>query len=397
MVGIDIEAVRRDTPGCRQRIHFNNAGASLVPLPVLRTIIDHLNLESQIGGYEAAEAASDRISAVYDSAARLLNCAPDEIALVENATRAWDAVFYSIPFHSGDRIVTGCSEYCSNYMALLQIARKTGVEIVVVGDDDSGQIDLEQLSDVVDERVKLVALTHVPTSGGLVNPAVEVGAIARQAGALYLLDACQSAGQMPIDVRVIGCDFLSTTGRKFLRGPRGTGVLFVDRERIDRLEPAIVEVGSARWTEKNAFTWRPGAKRFQTWEVSYALQLGLGRAIDYALDLGLASIWDRIRELANALRQCLEAIDGVRVHDIGVTKCGIITFTVPGINSDAAADFLQLKGVNVDVSTIEDSRLDFEARGLPSLVRASVHYFNTLEEVLRFSAHIGSLSAAHIH
>ncbi len=348
MVGIDIEAVRRDTPGCRQRIHFNNAGASLVPLPVLRTIIDHLNLESQIGGYEAAEAASDRISAVYDSAARLLNCAPDEIALVENATRAWDAVFYSIPFHSGDRVVTGCSEYCSNYMALLQIARKTGVEIVVVGDDDSGQIDLEQLSDVVDERVKLVALTHVPTSGGLVNPAVEVGAI-------------------------------------------------VDRERIDRLEPAIVEVGSARWTEKNAFTWRPGAKRFQTWEVSYALQLGLGRAIDYALDLGLASIWDRIRELADALRQCLEAIDGVRVHDIGVTKCGIITFTVPGINSDAAADFLRLKGVNVDVSTIEDSRLDFEARGLPSLVRASVHYFNTLEEVLRFSAHIGSLSAAHIH
>jgi cysteine desulfurase / selenocysteine lyase len=383
-MAIDIEVVRRDTPGCRDRIHFNNAGASLMPRPVVEAVVRHLELEEQIGGYEAADYGREGINGVYDSASMLVGCDPGEIALLENATRAWDAVFYAIPFFAHDRILTGRAEYCSNYMAYLQVASATGVEIVVIGDDEHGRIDVDELEATVDERVKLISLSHVPTSGGLVNPAAEVGVIARRAGVPFLLDATQSVGQMPIDVRQIGCDFLATAGRKFLRGPRGTGFLYVGRHRIDALHPAVVEVGSADWTRTEGYTFKPGAKRFETWEVSYALQLGLGRAIDYALHLGIDEIWERVQALGAELRCALAEIDGVSICDRGSLKCGIVTFSVRDAVAEELRDRLRAQAINVDVSTVEDTRLDFEARNLPSLVRASVHYFNTSEEIGRF-------------
>jgi len=379
-----IETLRRDTPGCSERLHFNNAGASLMPRPVIAAVIEHLELEARIGGYEAAEVQRERIEAVYASAARLIGCEPSEVALLENATRAWDAVFYAIKFAPGDRILTSRAEYCSNYMALLQVSRATGAEIVVIGDDGHGQIDLEELEDTVDERVALISLTHVPTSGGLVNPAEHVGQIAREAGSLFLLDACQSVGQLPIDVRSIGCDFLTTTGRKFLRGPRGTGFLYVDSRRIAELHPPFVEVGSGAWTATNGYTLKHDAKRFETWEASYALQLGLGRAVDYALELGPCRIWERVRTLAEGLRVRLAALDGVSVHDLGITRCGIVTFTTRDIDAPSLVAKLRDHAVNVDFSSIEDSRLDFEARRLKQMVRASLHYFNTEDEVERF-------------
>jgi selenocysteine lyase/cysteine desulfurase len=389
---IDLAAVRDDTPGCWDRIHFNNAGASLMPRPVVETVIRHLELEARIGAYEAADAESERIAAVYRSCARLVNCGPDEIALLENATRAWDAAFYSIPLVAGDRIVTGRAEYCSNYMALLHVARRTGAEIVVIGDDADGQIDLDELRARVDERVKLISLTHVPTSGGLVNPATEVGRVAGETGAMFLLDATQSVGQMPIDVAEIGCDFLATTGRKFIRAPRGTGFLYVSRRQIAELHPPAVEVGGAAWTERDGYTLKEDAKRFETWEVSYALQLGLGRAIDYALQLGLESIWERVRSLGDLLRRELTAIDGVRVHDLGATKCGIVTFTAAGFDAERLFRGLRAQAINVDTSTPEDTRIDFEERNLAPMIRASVHYFNTEDEIGRFCAAVEALT-----
>jgi cysteine desulfurase/selenocysteine lyase len=389
---IDVDAVRGDTPGCHERLHFNNAGASLMPRSVVDTMVEHLELEARLGGYEAADRAREAIAAVYASAARLLNCDPAEIAQFENATRAWDAVLYSIPFTQGDRILTGRAEYCSNYMAFLQVARATGAEIVVIGDDEHGQIDVEQLGAVIDERAKLIALTHVPTSGGLVNPAAAVGRVAQAAGVLYLLDACQSVGQLPIDVQAVGCDFLSTTGRKFLRGPRGTGFLYGNRERISRLHPPVVDVRAADWVAIDDYRLQPDARRFETWEVSYACQLGLGRAIDYALDQGLDAIWTRVQELGSSLRAQLADLPGVTVHDLGATKCGIVTFTLAGLGADQIKAELTARRVNVEVTSVADTRLDLEARGLDRMVRASVHYFNTEDEIGRFCALIATLA-----
>ena len=391
---VDVAAARADTPGCEERIHFNNAGASLMPRPVIEAVIEHLELEARIGGYEAAEAARDRIEAVYTSVARLVNCTPQEIALLENATRAWDAVFYAMSFRPGDRILTARAEYCSNYMAYLQVCRSTGAEIVVIDDDEHGQVDTRQLQDRVDERTALISITHVPTSGGLVNPAAEVGRIARTAGVPFLLDACQSIGQMPLDIQEIGCDFLSATGRKFLRGPRGTGVLCVRDGWLERLHPTVVDTRAATWVERDRYELRSDARRFETWEVSYALRLGLGRAVDYALDIGVEAIWRRVEGLAASLRRELAEVPSVAVHDLGVVKCGIVTFSVDGWESRGLRSALAGYGVNIDLSEVVDTRLDFEARNLGPMIRASVHYFNTEDEVARFVRLIRSLTGS---
>jgi selenocysteine lyase/cysteine desulfurase len=380
---VDVERIRRETPGCDAWAHFNNAGAALMPEPVVRTVIDHLELEAAAGGYEAEAAAHDRLEAVYDSAARLIGAQPSEIALLENATRAFNAVLYALPLRPGDRILTGKAEYSSNYMAYLHLAATRDVVICVIPDDAHGQIDVRALAERIDERAALIALTHVPTSGGLVNPAREVGEVARAAGVPYLLDACQSVGQMPIDVTDIGCDFLSTTGRKFLRGPRGTGFLFVREPWAEALHPACIDLGGADWTRLDGYDLKPGARRFETWEAAHALRLGLGRAIEYALDVGLDEIWERITRLAARLREGLAAIPGVALHDLGATRCGIVSFSVGTRSPDDVKAMLARRGIHVELSSVDDTRLDLQERGLERFLRASAHYYNTEEEVER--------------
>ncbi len=381
---IDVARARRETPGCERVLHFNNAGAALMPTPVIDAVTAHLEREAQTGGYEAADEAHDAIERVYDAAARLLGCARDEIAVIENATRAWDMAFYAIPFRPGDRILTARAEYASNYIAYLQIARKTGAVVEVVPDDETGQLSVEALRQMADERVRLIAVTHVPTNGGLVNPAAEIGAVAREVGALYLLDACQSVGQMPIDVNEIGCDLLSVTGRKFLRGPRGTGLLYVRHSILDQLEPPLLDLHAAEWVAPDRYVLRDDARRFENWETNVAAKLGLGAALDYALEWGLEPIWERVSSLAERLREALGALPGVVVRDQGVVRCGIVSFTVEGADLTAIQDSLRAQRINVSVSPSEYTLIDMQARGLPAVVRASVHYYNTEEEIARF-------------
>ena len=389
---IDIERARRDTPAASQVLHFNNAGAALMPAPVLQAQLRHLQLEAEAGGYEAAAEAGDRIEAIYDSIGRLLNADRAEIALVENATVAWDMAFYSVGFAAGDRILTAEAEYVSNYIAFLQVARRTGAVVDVVPSDEAGELDVEALERMIDRRVKLIAITHVPTNGGLVNPAAAIGRIARAHGILYLLDACQSVGQMPIDVAATGCDMLSATGRKYLRGPRGTGFLYVRRAVLDRLEPPFLDLQAATWVEPDRYAMRPDARRFENWERNVAGQFGLGAAVDYALGWGLADTAGRIEPLAAELRRRLSEIPGVSVRDRGRRPCGIVTFTVEGKPArDIVAAFRQRR-INCHTSAPGSTRLDPRKRRLPDLVRASVHYYNTEEEVARFAAAVAALA-----
>jgi selenocysteine lyase/cysteine desulfurase len=381
---IDIDRVRADTPGTDHVLHFNNAGAALPPQAVLDAQIEHLEREATIGGYEAEAEAEPQLRRTYDAIAEMLGCEADEVALLENATRAWDMAFYAMPFTEGDRILTSRAAYASNHIACLQVAERTGATVEVVPSTEHGEIDVDVLRSMMDDDVALIALTHVPTNGGLVNPAAEVGAVAQDAGVPFLLDACQSAGQMPLPVDELGCTMLSATGRKYLRGPRGTGFLYVQRDWIERLEPPLLDLHAATWTGPDTYEIQPDARRFENWESHVAGQVGLGVAVDYALELGLDAIFDRIQHVASTLREGLRTVFGVTVHDVGRLRCGITTFSAKQKDASEIQAALRKRDVNVSVSTPSSTRLDAEARTLPDLVRASVHYYNTEEEVDRF-------------
>jgi len=383
-MAFDLQRARQETPGCEQVLHLNNAGAALMPQPVLDAVIAHLQREARTGGYEAAEEAQGAVEHVYDAVAALIGCTRDEVAIIENATRAWDMAFYSIPFQPGERILTSMAEYASNYIAYLQVAERTGATIQIIPNDAHGQISVEALRSAIDERVKLISVTHVPTNGGLVNPVAEVGKIAREAGILYLVDACQSVGQMPINVGQIGCDLLSATGRKYLRGPRGTGFLYARKNILDRLQPPMLDLHAAQWTARDRYEMRPDARRFENWETNYAAKIGLGVAIDYALQWDIPTTWRRIKNLAYTLRARLSPLPGVIVRDRGVTQCGIVTFSVEDRDPEVIRQALRQRNINVSVTTASSTLLDMQARGFSSLVRASIHYYNTEEEIERF-------------
>lgn len=389
-MSIDLARLRAETDACDRVLHFNNAGAALAPRVVVDTVVDHLRREAEIGGYEAEHEAAERLAQVYRSTAMLLNASPSEIALVENATRAWDMAFYALRFQPGDRILTARAEYASNYLAFLQVARRTGAEIVTIPCDEDGALSLGALERLIDDRVKLIAVTHVPTNGGLVNPAEGIGRLARAAGVPFLLDACQSVGQMPIDVAAIGCDMLSATGRKYLRGPRGTGFLYVRQGLVEQLEPPFLDLHAATWVSPDTYEIRPDARRFENWESYVAGRIGLGAAVDYALDIGLDAIAGRIGILAGRLRRMLEEIPGVVVRDLGARRCGIGTFTKAEETSDALKARLARLKMNVSVSRPSSTLLDFEARGVPEVVRASVHYYNSEDEIDRFVAAVAA-------
>lgn len=377
-----------DTPGKMNVIHLNNAGSSLPPSCVTEVQIDHLKLEEAIGGYEAAAQMSSQIDAVYDSIARLLNCTASEIAVVENATVGWCMAFYAIPFEKGDRILTAEAEYASNYLAYLQMADEKGVSVEVIPNGENGELSVDALENMIDDKVKLISITHVPTNSGLVNPVAAIGEIARKHNILYLVDACQSAGQMPLNVEEIKCDMLSATARKYLRGPRGVGFLYVKSSVIENLTPPMLDLLSAQWVSPTDYKIRPDAKRFENWENNYAAKLGLGTAVDYALDIGLDVIQARIDDLANYMRDQLKTIDGVFQHTHSPKQCGILSFALKDVDSDHVKAILKTKGIHVSVTTPSSTLIDATRNKLPNLVRASVHYYNDREELDRLIAEL---------
>lgn len=381
---LDIDQLRADTPGCEHVLHFNNAGAGLMPQPVLDAMHGHLVRESIIGGYEAHHAADEEYQDTYAAIAELIGAQPHEIALIENATRAWDQVFYGMNFKAGDRVITAHASYASNYLAMLQQQRRHGIEINVIPDDEHGQVDVAALEAAITDRTRLICLTHVPTNGGLVNPAENVGEIARRHKVPYLLDACQSVGQVDVNVEAIGCDFLSSTGRKYLRGPRGTGFLYVRTEALDLIEPPFLDLHAADWVTRDGYELAPGSKRFENWEGFVAGKIALGAAVRYLLELGPDLVFDRIASLAAVLRSRLEDIPGVTVHDQGLCKAGIVTFSHASTDIKRIKVALARNNMNVNMAVPKWARLDAEARNLPIMIRASVHAYNAEDEVDRF-------------
>ncbi|MBC3271154.1 aminotransferase class V-fold PLP-dependent enzyme [Pseudomonas sp. SWRI81] len=381
---MDIDQLRADTPAVAQLIHFNNAGAALMPTPVIDAVTRHIQLEARLGGYEAAGQQSQEVENVYTAIARLINARTDEIAVIENATRAWDMAFYSLPLRPGDVVLTSSTEYAGNYIPYLQLKQQRGIEIRVIPNDEHGQVSLTALEALLDDqRVALISLPVIATNGGPVQPVEQVGALARAAGVLFLLDACQAVGQMPIDVQKIGCHMLTATSRKYLRGPRGMGFLYVERALCQSLEPVFLDLHAASLQSAEQFTIRADARRFENWECNVAAKLGLGAAVHYALAQGIEPMWQRIQHLGEYLRLRLAEIRGVTPRDLGMQKSGIVTFTHDQHSAAQVQQWLagQETRINVSTSTLRSTLLDMQQRDLLEVSRASLHAYNTEAEI----------------
>lgn len=393
---IDLARVRAETPGCLDKAFLDSAGSSLPPAPVLEIALAHLRREAEIGGYLAEAERGEELGAVRSSIARLIGAAPGSIALTDSASRAWtsafDAIVRSRSVGVGDRVLITAAEYAGNAVAALHYAHHAGFRVEVIPSDQSGQLDLPALAQMLDGRVRLISLVHMPSNSGLVNPVREVVELARQHDALVLLDACQSVGQLQIDVAALGVDALAATGRKWLRAPRGTGFLYVRPELIGGLSASVVDQAGASWTAPGAYELAPDARRFEFWESDVAARLGLGAAVDYLLALGTADVERAIRANADALRAGLAQIPGVRVRDLGMRPGGIVSFTVDGRDSGQVRDRLRAAGVTVTASPAASTLLDMADRGLDAVVRASPHYFVAPKDLERCLDAVSSVS-----
>lgn len=380
---MDIGSLRKNTPGVENVIHFNNAGAALPSKATLEAQLDYLSEEALWGGYETGRKFQDQLLEFYSQSAALLNAEPSEMAYVDSATTGWQRAFFSVPYQQGDEIITSESAYESNYISYLQAQKRFGIKIVITPSTADGEVNVAELDKRITARTKLVAITHIPTSGGLVNPAEAVGEVAEKHGIPYLLDACQSVGQYPVDVKKIRCTFLSSTGRKFLRAPRGTGLLYVSKQYL-HLNPFSLDLFGAQWLSETTYKTRQDSRKFETWECNLANKLGMIVALKELNDLKTSNVWERIVFLANHLRKELEKVPGISVHDQGRVKSGIVTFTSDQKTAVQIQLELQNRNINTSVTAQSGTLLNLQKRNLDQMVRASIHYYNTLDEIDQF-------------
>jgi cysteine desulfurase / selenocysteine lyase len=377
----DIQKFRAETRGAAEMIHFNNAGSSLPPDVVVKEVINYLKEEAAIGGYEAEYKYREPLENVYGLIAELIHAGKDEVALAENASMGWSVAFNGIDFRKGDVILTSEMEYVTNVIGFLNAKKMYGVEIRVVPNDEGGNFSLPALEAAISPQTKLIAMTHIPSTAGGMIPIVEIGKIARKNNILYLVDACQSIGQAPVDVKAIDCDLLSVTGRKYLRAPRGTGFLYVRKSIQDRLKTFFADGHSTQWVSEDDYMLREDARRFQLYERNRGLTLGLGKAIEYVLKIGVDRVWFRVQELGAILRTQLQSIGCITVHDQGDLRSGIVTFSVDGTDAAMVKARLGENHINVSVGVAVSTLIYMNKNHLVSVVRASVHYYNTEEEI----------------
>jgi selenocysteine lyase/cysteine desulfurase len=387
---------RVDTPGSERVIHLNNAGAALQPAAVRDAVLRHLELEQEIGGYEAADARVDALRDAYEVVGRLIGASGHNVAMQQNSTVAFAQAFAAFDLRRGDLILTSRADYASNQIMYLALSRRVGVEVVRAPDAPEGGIDPQAVRELIRRRrPTLLALSWIPTNSGLVQPAEPIGEICREADIPYILDACQAVGQMPVDVGRLHCDYLAAATRKFMRGPRGVGFLYVsDRALEAGAYPLTVDMHGADWTDPETFALKPDARRFEQWEISHALVLGAGAAAGYALEVGIGKARERSWGLAASVRERLAEMDGIRVLDRGRSLCAIATAELGGRNAEQVKLALRARGINTSSPLREDAVIDMDEKRAASAIRISPHYYNTADEIDRALAALAEVLEA---
>ncbi|MEL6558175.1 MAG: aminotransferase class V-fold PLP-dependent enzyme [Bacteroidota bacterium] len=391
---MDISQIRKDTLHCEDKLFLNSAGASLMPRVVIQKSHEYLLEEEKLGGYKVAALKGDEIDGFYSETAKLLNCRADQIAFAANATDAYSKALSAIPFKENDVILTTDDDYVSNHIGFLSLQKRFGIQIVKAQNTEDGDLDLTDFENKIKEHApKLVAVTHIPTNSGLVQDVESIGSLCQKYEILYLVDACQSVGQIPVDVQKIKCDFLSATGRKFLRGPRGTGFLYAsDKILQSDLAPLFMDLRGATWDQRDHYEIMKTAKRFELWELPYPFVIGMREAVKYANDIGLEAIEERNQQLLDRLSENMKVINGIVRYDRGSVLSNIFTFRKAGVSKEQMIGHLDTHKVFYSISQVDNARIDFEKKGIDWAVRISPHYFNTFQEIDQFCEIVASVS-----
>ncbi|MBI6632344.1 aminotransferase class V-fold PLP-dependent enzyme [Pseudomonas paralactis] len=392
MSPLDVQQLREATPGCQSGIvHFNHAGASLPSQATLDAIIEQLQHEARHGPMEAGEQGAVLVENARRAAGQLLNAPPSSIAFASSGSTAWSMAFQALgPWRPGERILVGRHEWGGN-LASMELAVQAGARVEVIPCDATGAVCPVALEAMLDTKVKLIDLAWLPANGGLINPAQAIGEVARRHAIPYFIDAGQAVGQVPVDVQALQCDVLKSAGRKHLRGPRGTALLYVRPDFLAHLNPAQRDVFSAPWTA-DGFDLRNDARRFETSEASFALLAGLGNALQEINRLGIEQVWESVSQTSTRIRAALGQIPGISLHDLGSTHSGLIAFNLAGWDSFELKRRLGLKGINIGANGVAYTPLDMQARGLNSIARISVSPLNTDDDVEVLMKALGELN-----
>jgi selenocysteine lyase/cysteine desulfurase len=390
---IDVVFERQRTIGSTLRHHFNAAGAALQTRETVDAVVQHLRLEETEGGYEAAKRNVALSELAYTNAALLLGARPEEIALFDSATTGMRQVLDALRLRAGQKVVVSRSTYVSQALQLLTMQHESAIDLVVLPNAADGALDLDALArELADTADAVVCIAHIPTSSGVIEPVQAVGRLTSERGALFVLDATQSVGQVEVDVTLIGCDVLVTTGRKFLRGPRGTGIAFISSALLARLIPLAPDVRASSWTAEGEWVVEKTARMLESWEHSVAARVGLGVALGQALERGMAATSTYLGELAAQLRARLARIPGVEVTDPSAALSAIVTFRVTGIADSVVCDYLKERNIHTISIPASHAQWDLGARGMASVVRASVHVYNDAADVDALVAAVDELT-----
>lgn len=382
---MDNVQIRKDTAGCEDIIHLNNAGAALMPVSVANAIRGYITIEEHMGGYEAANANREKIDDFYEYAARLLHCNSRNIAFTNSATDSYNRALSAIPFQKGDVVLLTENDYPSNFLAFISLKKRFDIELIQVKNSPGGEIDLEDMEAKLKQyQPRLLSVSHIPTSSGLIQPLAEIAELIKNQETIFLLDACQSMGQIELDAVKSHAHFVSGTFRKFLRGPRGAGILYVSDKALESgLEPLFIDMRGAEWIDDYAYVARPDAKRFEDWETAYALMMGATEAIRYALEVGIANIEARNQELISYLKKELIKLPGIQLQDRGSRQCSIVTFSIENTNEVELKKYLYGNGINISTTPRAAAIIDFREKGIDWVARVSPHYYNTEAEIDR--------------
>ena len=371
--------------GLRQKV-ANYPGATvdrrIGALPLRDSVVDLIDLP---GTYSLnAKSPDEEVTRAVLMGEQVGEKRPDMIICVVDATNLSQHLRFVIELKSlGLPMVVALN--------MMDLAKRDGIEIRVARPDENHALDVDHLASLIDDKTKLIAISHVPSSSGQINSVAEVGKIAKAAGVLYLLDACQAIGQLPVNVDAIGCDMFAGTSRKFLRGPRGVGFMYVSTKALGELDPVMMSNQSAMWTASNQMDVREDTRVFEAWERSVALQLGFGAALDYLLSIDTDAALERTIEMGAYLRQKLAEVNDVRIADPQGPLAAIVTFEMQGRDPVEVKAKLADKNIAVNVASVVHTRLDLEARGIESLLRASPQYYTLHEEIDRFVDAIASV------